>query len=338
MKPSIYDVPCPRCGAEIVDTARMMDDSAAPSHCSAGHEFTRQEAFAKFERKQQLANFYNQLRADLGQLPTKEPFVLKAAQRLKANLQDRIEDIRNKFAIDGYCIQHSNQSITFQFYVHPAPSYIKALDKTYGPHKEGHTNTETIYRWILPGGDIGLNYYLPKDTDKGARIQLYNRSEAHAFVATASVQLEAYDNTWIHKYNQHREAHPKYKGEQKPSQLTDEKVFNLDPSAMSHRLKEVYKEDYGDAARSISLFKNRMGKNLMSPDKNRLDKAKDELKKIYHKEDDNGNENQSGPKAKGPKPSNPHESTNGPGSRSGRTGRTVGTDPVGSRPSGKVIR
>jgi len=304
---NVYDMPCPVCGAKIVSTAKMPDDTAAPTYCAEGHKFMRSEAFAS--HKASVAKFYHDLRADLGQAPVK----INATRRLKASLEDRIEDIRNMLAVDGYCIQHNNQSITFQFYVHPAPSYLRALDKAHGPHKEGHAATETIYRWILPG--LGINYYLPKDSNKAARIQIYNRDEQYATV------LKAYDKTWIHKMEQHRQYKPKYEGQQKPSQLTDEHIFTLEPSALAQRLKAIYKDDFGSAMKALTMFKNRMGKNLLSPDRDRIEKAKDQLRKLYGQNDDQN----SGSKT----PSGTEHSV--------PSGTTDDRKPIGSKPTTRTI-
>jgi len=258
---NIYNVPCPECGASVVDTARVADDQVALSHCTEGHEFTRAQAFAAYNEA---------VRAQVR---------VNAARRLKASLQDKIETVRQMLAVDGYCIQHSNQSLTFQFYVHPSPSYLKALDKAYGPHKTGQSKDGPVYRWIVDGG-LGINYYLPADTDRAARIQVYNRDENFASV------IEAYDRTWIKKEEQHRQAHPKYQGQQKPSQLTDEHIFTLEPSALAQRLKALYKDDFKGAMGALTMYKNRAGKNLLSPDRDRIDKAKQQLRKLYGKQDE----------------------------------------------------
>lgn len=237
---------------------------------------------------------------------------ISASQRLKASLQDKIEAIRQMLAIDGYCIQHSNQSLTFQFYVHPSPSYLKVLDKAYGPHKTGQSNGEVIHRWNLDG--LGLNYYLPSDTNKAARIQVYNRDENFASV------VKAYDRTWIMRMNQHKQAHPKYQGQQKPSALTDEHIFTLEPSALAQRLKFIYKDDFRGAMGALTVYKNRAGKNLLSPDRERIDKAKEQLRKLYGKQ----NEDQRQQKNPRPEPTNPSKPANE-------------RPPIGSKPTTKTV-
>jgi hypothetical protein len=141
----------------------------------------------------------------------------------------------------------------------------------------------------------------------------------------AAARLLAYDRTWIKKVEQHRRAHPKYQDSQKPSQLND-RIFNMQPSQLSQNLKTIYKDDYAGAAGALSLFKNRMGKNLKSPDHDRLDKAKDELKKRYGRDDD---KNTRKAKAPGSKPHGKDEPAN--------VGKPVGTNPIGSRPTTRTV-
>lgn len=138
----------------------------------------------------------------------------------------------------------------------------------------------------------------------------------------AAQRLMAYDNTWIKKEEMHREAHPKYKGQQKPSQL-DDHIFNMQPSQLSQNLKTVYKDDYDGAMGVLNLYKNRQGKNLKSPDRDRLDKAKTELRKKYGK-DDASKETTPGPKPNGTR-------------KPADVGKPVGTDPIGSRPTTRTI-
>lgn len=130
----------------------------------------------------------------------------------------------------------------------------------------------------------------------------------------AAQRLKAYDNTWIHKLKQHKQAHPKYEGQQKPKQLEDEKIFNMQPSQLSQELQKIYKDDYEGAMGSLTLYKNRMGKQLKTPDQDRIDKAKDELKKRYGRDDENQTERKpaTGPKQKSSKP-------------------------IGSKPTGKIV-
>lgn len=291
---NIYEVPCPTCGAAFVTTSRTKDDQQALSYCAAGHEATRAQAFEAYNAS---------IRAQVK---------INASARLRASLQDKIEVVRNMLAVDGYCIQHSNQSLTFQFYVHPSPSYLKALDKAYGPHKAGQANGETVYRWNVKG--LGINYYLPADTNKAARIQVYNRDENYASV------IEAYDRTWIKKMDQHRQAHPKYQGQQKPSELVDEHIFTLEPSALAQRLKFIYKDDFRSAMGALTMYKNRAGKNLLSPDRDRIDKAKEQLRKLYGKQD----EDQRQTTNPGPQPANEGKPANE-------------RPPVGSKPTTRTV-
>jgi hypothetical protein len=46
MPSSVYDKSCPTCAGKIVSTARMVDDSQAPTSCINGHTFMRSEAVA----------------------------------------------------------------------------------------------------------------------------------------------------------------------------------------------------------------------------------------------------------------------------------------------------
>lgn len=291
---NIYEVPCPDCGAKVVATAKTRDDRQALSYCDVGHEFTRAQAFESYNAS---------VRATIQ---------INAAARLKASLKDKIEDVREMLAVDGYCIQHSNQSLTFQFYVHPSPSYLKALDRKYGPHKEGKTNGEIVYRWNVKG--LGLNFYLPDDTNKAARIQVYNRDENYASI------IEAYDRTWINRMNQHKQAHPKYQGRQKPQQLVDEHIFTLEPSALAQRLKAIYKDDFRSAMGALTVYKNRAGKNLLSPDRDRIDKAKEQLRKLYGKPDEDQRQSKN------------------PGPKSADKGKSAHErSPVGSKPTTRTI-
>lgn len=44
-KQSVYDLPCPECAGKIVSTARMLDDSKAPTSCENNHIFMRAKAY-----------------------------------------------------------------------------------------------------------------------------------------------------------------------------------------------------------------------------------------------------------------------------------------------------
>lgn len=133
----------------------------------------------------------------------------------------------------------------------------------------------------------------------------------------AAARLLAYDTTWVPKMN--KETKRKYGNEPKPQMLEDEQIFKLAPSALAQRLKSLYGPDgYSSAMGALTAYKNRAGKTLLSPDKDRLEKAKQQLRKIYGRDKD-----QSKPKAAGPKPSSKNEPTN--------------DRPIGSRPSGRII-
>lgn len=65
--PSIYDMPCPQCQGKITSTARMRDDTQAPTYCENGHEFMRSEAYASL--KQDMSNRLRELRDSLDSTP-----------------------------------------------------------------------------------------------------------------------------------------------------------------------------------------------------------------------------------------------------------------------------
>lgn len=94
-------------------------------------------------------------------------------------------------------------------------------------------------------------------------------------------RLVAYDNRWSQKVN--HKIKKKYEGEDKPQILVDESVFKLQPSALAGRLKALYKDDFEAAMGALSLYQNRAGKTMLSTDKQRLAKAKDQLRKVYKK-------------------------------------------------------
>ena len=251
---------------------------------------------------------------------------INAAARLRAGLQERIEDIRHQLGVDGYCIQHSNQSIMFQFYVHPPLEYLARLKKKFDPPKVGNANGEAIYRWDLRS--VGVALYWPTDTNKAVRIQMYNRDEQYATIL-------AYDNTWVKKMEQKKSTkQPKYVG-QKPSQLKDEHIFTLEPSALAQRLKNLYKDDYAGAMGSLTMYKNRAGKNLPSPDRDRLEKAKDQLRKLYGKDD----EDTSSKSPDGAQPANSRKPADvGKRGTGGDKSSGSGKDqPIGSRPTTRTV-
>ena len=143
----------------------------------------------------------------------------------------------------------------------------------------------------------------------------------------AAARLMAYDKTWIKKMDQRRAYKPpKWKGQQKPRQL-DDHIFSMQPSALAQNLRNVYKEDYRGAMGALTMYKNRQGKNLLSPDRNRLDQAKDALRKLYKKDD---HEKDTGDKAPdGPEPDNKDEPAD--------VRDAVGNDPIGSKPTTRTV-
>jgi hypothetical protein len=151
------------------------------------------------------------------------------------------------------------------------------------------------------------------------------------FKLNAAQRLRAYDKTWIKKMNQHRQAHPKYQGQQKPSELEDS-IFNMQPSALAQELRRVYKDDYGGAMGALTMYKNRAGKNLLSPDQDRIEKAKDELRKLY-KKGEYEHPNQSSPTPAGPQ----SKPANEPANDRQRGRDSKGREPIGVRPTGKVV-
>ena len=126
----------------------------------------------------------------------------------------------------------------------------------------------------------------------------------------AAQRLLAYDNRWSQKVN--KDIAEKYRGQQKPQILVDDAVFSLQPAALAGRLKALYKDDYQGAMGALNLYKNRAGKTLPMGDKQRLDKAKTALRKLYKREDPNK-----------PKPVKPQDFT------------PVGMKPNNSNPVGK---
>lgn len=134
----------------------------------------------------------------------------------------------------------------------------------------------------------------------------------------AASRLLAYDTTWVPKMN--KETKLKYGNEPKPQMLEDEQIFKLAPSALAQRLKALYGPDgYASAMGALTAYKNRAGKTLLSPDKDRLEKAKQQLRKAYGK--DTGNQ-----KTTGPKPAN-----------KGKPANDRQRKPVGSKPTGRII-
>lgn len=194
-----------------------------------------------------------------------------AASRLRASKENSLRLIKDKLAIDGEVIQSSNESIMFRFYVRPDQHYINKLIKALGPYSKGSSSTDDIYTWKTLSS-IGLNLFLSKDPNKASRIQLYNRLET---------AVKAYDNRWSQKVEKDNKT--KYGNQQKPAVL-DDHIFKMQPSAMAQSLKNLHKDDFKAAMSSISFYMNRAGKSLLSPDRDRLDKGKEALRKLYKKD------------------------------------------------------
>lgn len=143
----------------------------------------------------------------------------------------------------------------------------------------------------------------------------------------AAARIKAYDKTWIKKMDQRRAYKPpKWKGQQKPSQL-DDHIFSMQPSALAQNLRRVYKDDYQGAMGALTMYKNRQGKNLLSPDRNRLDQAKDQLRKLYKKDDHENQDTGKKPPAR-PKPDGEDEPAD--------VGKS-GDAPIGSKPTTRTV-
>lgn len=143
----------------------------------------------------------------------------------------------------------------------------------------------------------------------------------------AAQRLIAYDTTWVPKME--KKTKIKYGNEPKPQMLKDEQIFKLAPAALAQRLKSLYGNDgFSSAMGALTAYKNRAGKTMVSQDKDRIEQAKEQLRKLYGKDKD-----QSKPKTTGPKPTNPSKPAN---DRTGRS-KPVGTKPIGSRPSGRIV-
>lgn len=143
----------------------------------------------------------------------------------------------------------------------------------------------------------------------------------------AAARLMAYDKTWIKKMDQ-RKAYkpPKWKGQQKPTQL-DDHIFSMQPSALAQNLRRVYKDDFKAAMGALTMYKNRQGKNLLSPDRNRLDQAKDALRKLY-KKDDHEDQNPGKETPDGTEPDSKDEPAD--------VGNS-GAEPIGRKPTTRTV-
>lgn len=135
----------------------------------------------------------------------------------------------------------------------------------------------------------------------------------------ATYRLLSYDRSWIQKMNQRKQAHPKYQDTQKP-QVLEDSMFNLEPAALARALRTLYKDNYKAACGALTVYKNRAGKNLLSPDRDRIDKAKEQLRKLYGKQD----EDQRQTTNPGPQPANEGKPANE-------------RPPVGSKPTTRTV-
>jgi hypothetical protein len=140
----------------------------------------------------------------------------------------------------------------------------------------------------------------------------------------AATRLKAYDPTWVPKMEHKTEL--KYHGEPKPQMLKDEQIFKLAPSALAQRLKALYgPQGYAEAMGALTAYKNRAGKSLLTPDKDRLEQAKQQLRKTYGRDETEGAQT-----PRSTKPANPSKPAN-----DGKPGKPK--PPVGSRPSGHIV-
>lgn len=135
-----------------------------------------------------------------------------------------------------------------------------------------------------------------------------------------STQVKAYDKTWVKKMEKHVDQ--KYQGQPKPQSLEDEKIFTLAPGALAQRLKALHPQDFKACMSAISGYMNRAGKTLLSSDRARLDKAKDELRKLFKKD----------------KPNEDHGSKTTHSPQSGKPSKPANErGPIGSKPTGKIV-
>jgi hypothetical protein len=103
-----------------------------------------------------------------------------------------------------------------------------------------------------------------------------------------------------------KETKRKFGAEPKPQMLKDEQIYSLPPATLAQRLKALYGPDgFASAMSSLSAYKNRAGKTLDSQDKDRIDKAKAELRKIYGKEPEHKTETPQPKKVPVSKPAKP---------------------------------
>lgn len=87
------------------------------------------------------------------------------------------------------------------------------------------------------------------------------------------------DNTWIERTKNSRKGKYDYGG----GQDVPEGTFKGSPASIAQILKSKSK-DYKQAMSRLSSYINMSGDNLNSSDKNRLEKAKQALKRAYGKE------------------------------------------------------
>lgn len=91
-------------------------------------------------------------------------------------------------------------------------------------------------------------------------------------------RILAKDTTWVKKVEDKQ--HQKY-GNNK--NILPEGTFEKDAGQIAQILKRESK-DYQQAMSRLNFYINRGGDNLSSSDKNRLERAKDQLKRAYGKE------------------------------------------------------
>lgn len=101
----------------------------------------------------------------------------------------------------------------------------------------------------------------------------------------AASRISAYDSKWSQKAE--KDINIKNQGKPELNDVgPDASLFKMQPSELARTLKNRYKDDFKAAMSAISFYVNRSGKTLLSPDKSRLEKAKEELRKLYGKSDE----------------------------------------------------
>lgn len=102
------DMVCPECKGRIVTTARMMDDTQAPTHCENKHTFMRSEAVAKVQANGDMLDSLQTANDDGFNVGAK----IRASQRLLARskiqadvtrvAEQGIKDIMRMMDLKGY--------------------------------------------------------------------------------------------------------------------------------------------------------------------------------------------------------------------------------------------